>query len=73
MLELFQQPIFQYILYYIVGGVCFNLGYDLIVDKLNDDNMRFTMLERLSVGIIWPIFTVIFIINFLKAIFNGNE
>jgi hypothetical protein len=56
-----------------MGGVCFNFGYDLVVNKIGDEDLRFSTMERISVGLIWPIFTLIFFINFLKAIFNGND
>ena len=73
MLEFFSHPYVSYAIYYLMGGVCFNLGYDLVVNKIGDEGLRFNMMERISVGLIWPIFTLIFFINFLKAIFNGNN
>jgi len=56
-----------------MGGVVFNAFYDFVVSKIGNEDLRFNMLERISTGIIWPIFTIIFIINFIKQIFNGNH
>jgi len=56
-----------------MGGVVFNAFYDFVVSKIGNEDLRFNILERISTGIIWPIFTIIFIINFIKQIFNGNH
>jgi hypothetical protein len=56
-----------------MGGVVFNAFYDFVVSKIGNEDLRFSVLERISTGIIWPVFTIIFIINFIKQIFNGNH
>jgi len=72
-LELIQHPYAQYVLYYCMGGVVFNAFYDFVVSKIGNEDLRFNMMERISIGLVWPVFTLIFIVNFIKQLFNGNN
>ena len=73
MLEFLSHPYLTYGTYYLLGGVVFNFFYDMVVTKTEDENLRFNMMERISVGLVWPIFTMLFIYNFLKVIFGDND
>lgn len=55
----------QFILYYLLCGVIFNLMFDLLVSSLGPDaeKNRLTMLERLFTTLTWPI-------PFLKLVFG---
>ena len=63
----------QHIIYYLLGGILFNFIYDLLVDKLGNEAVRFTMKERIAVGLIWPIYTIIFIRNLFIHLFKNNQ
>ena len=55
------------ILTYIFIGVIFNFLFDLLVNWLGAEEQRFTMMERLSTTLLWPISLIVFLINFLKT------
>jgi hypothetical protein len=63
----------QYIIYYLLGGVLFNFLYDLLVDKLDNQSLRFTMKERIAVGLVWPIYIIAFLRNFFIQLFKNNQ
>ena len=63
----------QYIIYYLLGGVIFNLIYDLIVDELANRHLRFTIKERIEVGLVWPIYLILFLRNFFIQLFKNNK
>ena len=56
------------ILTYIFIGVIFNFLFDLIVNYLGDEEQRFTMKERISTTIIWPIALIVFLYNFIRTL-----
>lgn len=65
--------IYNIIIWYAILGVLTNFLYDLMISKLiklssefKEDRLRFTILERIWITLIWPIFTVIFIIRAIK-------
>lgn len=65
--------IYSIIIWYAILGVLTNFLYDLMISKLiklssefKADRLRFTILERIWITLIWPIFTVIFIIRAIK-------
>ena len=55
------------ILTYIFIGVIFNFLFDLLVNWLGAEEQRFTMMERLSTTLLWPIALIVFLVNFLKT------
>lgn len=57
---------------YLLWGVILNLGYDLIISYIGKEDLRFNMLERLVFAIIWPIYFIAFIFNFIRT-FNDNN
>jgi hypothetical protein len=61
----------DFLISYIALGVLVNFMYDLIVSKLGEEHEknRFTMIERVTVTIIWPII----VFNFIKGILNTNK
>jgi hypothetical protein len=71
--------LYNILIWYAICGVLTNFIYDLIVDrisKLADEKdlkkIRLTIVERVWVGITWPIFTLIFIIK-LITILNDKD
>lgn len=57
---------------YLLIGLLFNLWYDLLINTMDEEHqeIRFTMLERLIVLLIWPYALFNLIKQFLK---NGEE
>lgn len=64
---------FYLIAVYLTCGVVLNLFYDLLISWIKEEALRFGNWERLGVTIIWPIFLIIFIINFIKALFGNDK
>lgn len=58
---------------YAVCGIIFNLAYDLLVSGIKDESLRFNHTQRLGVTIIWPVYAILFIINFIKTIFGNDK
>ena len=54
------------LIYYLMGGVAFNFCYDLLVSHAGNEEWRFTMRERFITLLVWPIYVLVFIFNFLK-------
>lgn len=70
--------IYNYLMYYLMIGITFNMLYDLIVDYLQakgkTQDMRFSMKERFFVTLIWPIYLTFFIVLlFIKLFKNKNN
>lgn len=63
----------DYIIYYCIVGVAFNFGYDLTVDKMQREDLRFTIGERIIVGLFWPLYVIAFTINFFKELFKNKK
>ena len=55
--------------YIFIGVVC-NLLFDLIINYIQDESNRFTILERITTTILWPIALIVFIFNFIKTLFG---
>lgn len=59
---------------YIILGIVFNFIWDLLSDKIeNGDNIRLTWAGRISALALWPIYTIVFIYNFIKTINERND
>lgn len=59
---------------YIILGIVFNFIWDLLSDKIeNGDNIRLTWAGRISALVLWPIYTIVFIYNFIKTINERND
>lgn len=70
---------FEIIVWYITFGVLVNLLYDLTVNKItrltgdsDAEKLRFTVVERIYVLIIWPIFAISFFIKVIKQFNDKN-
>jgi len=55
---------------YISIGVVCNFLFDLIINYIQDEANRFTILERVTTTILWPIALIVFIFNFIKTLFG---
>lgn len=69
--------IYSYLTYYLLVGVVFNFLYDLMVDYLqrngHEGNIRFNMVERVIVCLLWPIYLLLFIRNLYKEASKKNK
>jgi hypothetical protein len=70
MLSIFQN---QYLLYYIMVGVVLNAAYDFIISRIDKEELRLNMAERLVFCAIWPIYFIFFLFNFIKHNTNNND
>ena len=61
------------VIWYLFAGVVFNFLWDLITTRLESEQNRFTMLERLTVTLIWPIAVVFFVTIVIKTILFGDN
>lgn len=71
--------LYNILIWYAFGGVLTNFIYDLTVSRIRQvlddpgaEELRFTMIERIWVGIVWPLFIVTFTIKIIK-ILNGKD
>ena len=53
---------------YVLVGVALNFMYDLLINKLGDESTRFTVAERITATILWPILLIMFIIGIIKTL-----
>lgn len=58
---------------YIMFGVLCNALYDLAINRIKNEELRFNMAERVVFAIIWPVYALFFIYNFIKTITNKND
>jgi hypothetical protein len=63
---------------YLIGGLVVNAMYDWSVSRLNEltgnsEHLRFTILERIWVGLLWPLPLSLFIFNFIRTIFGNKQ
>lgn len=69
--------IYNYLMYYLIIGIAFNMLYDLMVDWLQakgkTQDMRFSMKQRFFVTLIWPIYITVFFINFFIQLFKNKN
>ena len=57
-----------YIFYYVSIGVLFNFLFDKVIDYLEQEHIRFTLMERIVTTLLWPIALIVFIFNFIKTL-----
>ncbi len=53
--------------YIFIGVVC-NFLFDLIINYIQDEANRFTIWERITTTLLWPIALIVFIYNFIKTL-----
>lgn len=58
---------------YLIIGVVFNFLFDKLVDFNESEEYRFTMKERITMTLIWPIGLGMFAIHFFKQFFGNNR
>lgn len=58
---------------YIIIGVICNALYDLSIDRIQKEELRFNMLERIMFTFIWPVYALLFLYNFILTIINKND
>ena len=61
------------IIWYLFAGVAFNFLWDLITTRLESSENRFTMLERFTVVLIWPIPILFFVGMVIKTLFSNKD
>jgi hypothetical protein len=61
------------IIWYVFIGVGFNFLWDLITTRLESEQNRFTVLERIIVLLIWPIAVLFFVTMFIKTVLFGDN
>jgi hypothetical protein len=64
---------FSTLMNYLLLGVVFNAAYDFAITYIKKEELRFTMVERVVFAIVWPIYVLLLIINFIKTIINGSN
>jgi hypothetical protein len=55
---------------YLIIGVLFNFVFDKLVDVNESEDLRFTIGERITMTLIWPVGVGMFVIQFLKEFFS---
>jgi hypothetical protein len=58
----------NYIFTYLFIGVVFNFLFDLIINYIESEEHRFTLMERLMTTLLWPIAFAVFVFNFIKTL-----
>lgn len=53
---------------YIFIGVACNFLFDLIINYIQDEANRFTIWERVTTTLLWPVALIVFIYNFIKTL-----
>ena len=56
-----------YIIYYVFIGVLLNFLFDKVVDYLEQEQIRFNLMERIVTSLLWPIALLVFLYNFIKS------
>ena len=64
---------FSTLMNYLLLGVVFNAAYDFAITHIKREELRFTIVERVVFVIVWPVYVVFMIINFIKTITNGSN
>ena len=55
--------------YIFIGVVC-NFLFDLIINYIQDEANSFTIWERITTTLLWPIALIVFVYNFIKTLFG---
>jgi len=54
-------------------GVGCNAFYDLSISYIKKEEFRFNAIERIVFTLVWPIYIIVLIYNFIKQITNGSD
>jgi hypothetical protein len=63
----------NFISYYLLIGVIVNAVYDFLISNIDREDLRFDMSQRFLVGLFWPAYMVLLIINFIINYINGKD
>lgn len=58
---------------YLIIGVLFNFVFDKLVDFNGEEEHRFTMGERLSMTVLWPLGVGMFVFHFIKQFTSSDN
>jgi uncharacterized membrane protein SpoIIM required for sporulation len=61
------------VIWYVFAGVAFNFLWDLITTRFESQENRFTMVERFTVVLIWPIAILFFVGMVIKSLFSNKD
>ena len=64
---------FSTLMNYLLLGVVFNAAYDFAITCIKREELRFTIVERVVFAIVWPVYFILLVINFIKTIINGSN
>ena len=64
---------YKIILHYLMLGVGCNAFYDLSISYIKKEEFRFNAIERIVFTLVWPIYIIVLIYNFIKQITNGSD
>ena len=68
---------YSYIIYYFMIGTISTMVMDYVLNRLalflNDESKKFTNMQRTIVIVLWPIYTSVFIWNFIIGLRNKNK
>jgi hypothetical protein len=59
--------------YYFLFGVIINALYDFLISTIDREDLRFSMFERIIIGLFWPAYLVLLAINFIINYINGKN
>lgn len=54
-------------------GVGCNAFYDLSISYIKKEEFRLNAIERIVFTLVWPIYIIVLIYNFIKQITNGSD
>ena len=60
----------QYLIAYLLCGLVFNLGYDALIDSINDEDLRLDWRERFAILFTWPWALGVFLVAWIKSMFE---
>jgi len=64
---------YKIMLYYLMLGVACNAFYDLTISYIKKEELRLNAIERIVFALVWPIYIITLIYNFIKQITNGSD
>lgn len=64
---------YNIIINYLIIGTILNLCYDLTISAIQKEDLRFNMMERITFALIWPIYAIFLVYNFIKNIFDESD
>lgn len=53
---------------YLLVGVLINFMFDVISEHMHHVHFKSTIVGKIYIGVLWPLFLLIFLIGFIKGI-----